>query len=116
MSFTIHGIGVSGGIAIGRAHLLTQAGLEVPRYAVPAHEAAAECARFDAAVEQVRAEFEELRESVPATAPAEIGAFVNLHLMILNDSTLSVLPRKIIEDQHCNAECPPLEPPSLAAT
>jgi phosphoenolpyruvate-protein phosphotransferase (PTS system enzyme I) len=104
MSFTIHGIGVSGGIAIGRAHLLQQAGLEVPRYAVPAPEAAAESARFDAAVEQVRAEFEELRESVPATAPAEFGAFVNLHLMILNDSTLSVLPRKIIEDEHCNAE------------
>jgi phosphotransferase system enzyme I (PtsI) len=104
MSFTIHGIGVSGGIAIGRAHLLTQAGLEVPRYAVPAAEAVAESARFDAAVEQVRAEFSELRDSMPATAPAEFGAFVNLHLMILNDSTLSVLPRKIIEDEHCNAE------------
>jgi phosphoenolpyruvate-protein phosphotransferase (PTS system enzyme I) len=104
MSFTIHGIGVSGGIAIGHAHLLMDAGLEVPRYAVPAQEAQAESARFDAAVAQVRAEFEELHASMPATAPAEFGAFVNLHLMILNDSTLSVLPRKIIETEHCNAE------------
>ena len=104
MSFTIHGIGVSGGVAIGRAHLLAEAGLDVPRYAVPAEGAAAESARFDAAVEQVRSDFEELHASMPATAPAEFGAFVNLHLMILNDSTLSVLPRKIIENEHCNAE------------
>ena len=104
MSFTIHGIGVSGGIAIGHAHLLTHAGLEVPRYDVPSHQAADESARFDAAVNQVRAEFEELSRSVPATAPAEIGAFINLHQMILADSTLSVSPRRIIETENCNAE------------
>jgi phosphotransferase system enzyme I (PtsI) len=104
MSFTIHGIGVSGGIAIGHAQLMTHAGLEVPRYAVPPHQAAEESARFDAAIRQVRAEFEELRASVPATAPAEFAAFINLHLMILNDSTLSVVPRRIIETENCNAE------------
>jgi phosphotransferase system enzyme I (PtsI) len=104
VSFTIHGIGVSGGIAIGHAQLMTHAGLEVPRYAVPPHQAADESARFEAAIEQVRSEFEELRASVPATAPAEFGAFINLHLMILNDSTLSVAPRRIIETENCNAE------------
>src|SRR5512134_2280546 len=104
MSFKIHGIGVSGGIAIGHAHLLTHAGLEVPRYEVPPHQAAEESARFDAAVKQVRAEFEELHASVPSTAPAEFAAFINLHLMILNDSMLSVAPRTIIETEGCNAE------------
>jgi phosphotransferase system enzyme I (PtsI) len=104
MSLTIHGIGVSGGIAIGHAHLMTHAGLEVPRYDVPPHQAAEESARFDAAIHQVRAELEELRGSVPATAPAEIGAFINLHQMILDDSTLSVAPRRIIETENCNAE------------
>ena len=104
MSFTIHGIGVSGGIAIGHAQLMTHAGLEVPRYAVPPHQAPEESARFEAAIKQVRAEFEELHASVPATAPAEFGAFINLHLMILNDSTLSVAPRRIIETENCNAE------------
>ncbi len=104
MSFTIHGIGVSGGIAIGHAHLMTHAGLDVPRYVLPAHQTAEESARFETAVSQVRAEFEEVRASVPATAPAEFGAFINLHLMILNDSTLSVVPRRIIETECCNAE------------
>ncbi len=104
MSFTIHGIGVSGGVAIGHAHLMTHAGLEVPRYDVPPHQAAEESARFDAAIKQVRAEFESLRASIPATAPAEISAFLNLHQMILSDSTLSVAPRRIIETETCNAE------------
>jgi phosphoenolpyruvate-protein phosphotransferase (PTS system enzyme I) len=104
MSFTIHGIGVSGGVAIGHAHLMTHAGREVPRYVVPIERAAEESARFDAAVKQVRTELEELHASVPATAPAEIGAFIKLHIMILDDSNLSVAPRRIIETEHCNAE------------
>jgi phosphotransferase system enzyme I (PtsI) len=104
MSLTIHGIGVSGGVAIGHAHLMTHAGLEVPRYDVPPHQAAEESARFEAAIKQVRAEFEGLRASIPATAPAEISAFINLHQMILSDSTLSVAPRRIIETENCNAE------------
>jgi phosphoenolpyruvate-protein phosphotransferase (PTS system enzyme I) len=104
MSFTIHGIGVSGGVAIGHAHLMTHAGVDVPRYEVPSERAQEECARFDTAVSQVRSEFEELHKSVPATAPAEIAAFINLHLMILNDSNISVAPRRIIETEQCNAE------------
>jgi phosphotransferase system enzyme I (PtsI) len=104
MSFTIHGIGVSGGIAIGHAHLVSHARLEVAHYAVPPHQVPEESARFDAAVRTVRAEFETLRASVPAAAPAEFVAFINLHLMILNDSTLSVTPRTIIENEKCNAE------------
>ena len=103
-SFTIHGIGVSGGIAIGRAHLVSDATLEVKRHVVPPDQVPDEAARFDAAVRTVRTELEELHASVPATAPAEFAAFINLHLMILNDSTLSVAPRKIIEDERCNAE------------
>lgn len=104
MSLTIHGIGVSSGIAIGHAHLISSATLEVGRYTVPPRQTAEESERFDAAIRTVRAELEGLRAGVPATAPAEFAAFINLHLMILNDSTLSVEPRKIIEDEQCNAE------------
>jgi phosphotransferase system enzyme I (PtsI) len=104
MSFTIHGIGVSGGVAIGHAHLVTHAGFDAPRSVGPSVGAPVVGARFDTAVSQVRSEFEELRETVPATAPAEIAAFINLHLMILNDSNISVAPRRIIQTEHCNAE------------
>ena len=104
MSFTIHGIGVSGGIAIGQAHLVSHTTLEVDHYVVPPAQVPEESLRFEAAVAKVRAEMEELRASVPATAPAEFAAFINVHLMILNDSMLAVAPRSIIETEQCNAE------------
>ena len=70
MSFTIHGIGVSGGIAIGQAHLVSHTTLEVDHYVVPPSQVPEESVRFEAAIGKVRAEMEELRGSVPAT---EIG-------------------------------------------
>jgi phosphotransferase system enzyme I (PtsI) len=104
MSFTMHGIPVSGGIAIGHAHLVSHARLEVAHYVVPQREIADEIARFDSALKTVRAELEELRTQIPSGAPQEFDAFLNLHLMILNDATLSKAPREIIETEQCNAE------------
>jgi len=104
MSFAIHGIGVSGGIAIGHAHLFSHAKLEVAHYVLPQAQVAEESARFEAAVRTVHGELDSLRTTLPPTAPTELGAFIDLHLMILDDSMLSVVPRRIIETEQCNAE------------
>ncbi|MEW5942462.1 MAG: phosphoenolpyruvate--protein phosphotransferase [Pseudomonadota bacterium] len=104
MSFTMHGVGVSGGIAIGYAQLMSHATLEVPHFVLPAAHVGEEQARFDAAIAATKAEFEALRAHIPANAPAEFGAFLDLHLMILNDSTLSQAPKDLIRSQQCNAE------------
>jgi len=104
MSFTIHGIGVSGGIAIGHAHLLSHAQLEVEHYTVEESEVAGEAARFDAAIASARAELEALAEHIPVNAPPEFEGFLNLHLMILDDATLSEAPRTLIASERCNAE------------
>ncbi len=104
MSFTMHGIPVSGGIAIGHAHLVSHARLEVAHYAVPGPKIEEEVARFDMALQTVRAELEDLRTQIPLNAPQEFDAFLNLHLMILNDATLSTAPREIIKAEQCNAE------------
>ncbi len=104
MSFTVHGTGVSGGIAIGYAHLVSQVALEVAHYVLPKQNIGEEVARFDAAIETTRQEMEALREHIPASAPAEFDAFLDMHLMILNDSTLSQAPKELIESQQCNAE------------
>ncbi|MBC7944298.1 MAG: phosphoenolpyruvate--protein phosphotransferase, partial [Burkholderiales bacterium] len=104
MSFTMHGIGVSGGIAIGFAHLISHATLEVAHYVVPKHQVTEELTRFDAAIEAAASELEALRVNIPPAAPPEFDAFLDLHLMILADSTLSKVPRQLIENQQCNAE------------
>jgi len=104
-SFALHGIGVSSGIAIGRAQLVSHATLEVAHYSVPPAQVAAEIARFDHAVHEVQKELEGLHGAMTAgDAPAEFGAFLDVHWMILNDATLSEVPKKIIAEQRCNAE------------
>jgi len=103
-SFTLHGAGVSSGIAIGFAHLVSTARLEVPHYEVEPDQIATEIERFDIAVAQVRGELIGLHASVPASAPAEMGAFLDVHVMILNDSMLSEVPRELIRERRCNAE------------
>lgn len=104
MSFTIHGTGICGGIAIGQALLHSHTRLEAGHYLLPRAQIADELARFDAAVEKTRTEFHTLRQNIPANAPPEFEAFIDVHLMILNDSTLSRTPREIIEREQCNAE------------
>ena len=54
VSFALHGVGVSGGIAIGRAQLVSHATLEVAHYTIPARQVAAEIERFNVAVKEVQ--------------------------------------------------------------
>ncbi len=104
MSFTMHGVGVSGGITIGYAHLISHAVLEVPLYTLSKPQIPIEIARFEAAIEVTRHELEALRTNIPAGSPAEIDAFLGLHLLILRDSTLSKAPIELIGSQRINAE------------
>ncbi len=105
MSFILQGIGVSEGIAIGHAHLVTPAALEVMHYLIPKQQVDKEIARLDSAFAAVRKEFETLHQSViDGHARAEFSAFLDLHLMILDDPTLSEAARSMIAQMHCNAE------------
>ena len=74
MSFAIHGIGVSGGIAIGHAHLFSHAKLEVAHYVVPQAQVAEESARFEAAVNAVRRELEGLRQRRNVGPQSNLGS------------------------------------------
>jgi len=105
ISFALHGVGVSRGIAIGRAQLVSHATLEVAHYTIPASKVAAEVARFTVAVKEVQKELEGLHAAMTAgDVPGEFGAFLDVHWMILTDPTLSEAPKKIIIEQRCNAE------------
>jgi len=104
MSFTMHGVAVSNGIAIGQAHLVSHALLEVAHYAVPKHLVEAEVTRFAQATDSVRYDLEVIRATLPANAPAELGSFVSTHIMILADKALSEAPKQIIREELCNAE------------
>ncbi|HEX3632164.1 MAG TPA: phosphoenolpyruvate--protein phosphotransferase [Casimicrobiaceae bacterium] len=105
MSFVLHGIGVSGGVAIGRAQLVSHATLEVAHYAIRPEQAAPEIERLTLALRAVQKELEALHGAMTSgDAPAEFGAFLDVHWMILTDPTLSEAPKRMIADQLCNAE------------
>jgi phosphoenolpyruvate-protein phosphotransferase (PTS system enzyme I) len=104
MSFSVHGVGVSNGIAIGHAHLVSHALLEVVHYQVPENLIAQEVARFDQAINTVKLDLETVKSQLPSKSPAELAAFINTHLMILNDHTLADDPKLIIKNEQCNAE------------
>jgi len=105
MSFVLHGIGVSSGIAIGRAQLVSHATLEAAHYIVTADQVAGEIERLSNAIRTVQRELESLREEMTSDdAPAEFGAFLDVHWMILTDPTLAETPKRIIAEQRCNAE------------
>jgi phosphotransferase system enzyme I (PtsI) len=105
MTFSLHGQAVSGGIAIGRAHLVSHAILEVAQFQLRERDVAGELLRFDKAVATAGADLKGLRSeaSVPG-APAELSAFVDLHSMILADPALTDGVRELIRDRRCNAE------------
>ncbi|MGB2831914.1 MAG: phosphoenolpyruvate--protein phosphotransferase [Methylotenera sp.] len=103
-SFTIHGVGVSSGIAIGHAHLVSNALLEVVHYQLPKHLVDDEIQRFSDAISTVKLDLEAINSSLRKIAPAELSAFIGTHLMMLSDKSLSEIPKDIIKREQCNAE------------
>ncbi len=103
MSFTLHGLGVSEGIAIGRALLMSHATLEVSHLTITPRMVEKEIARFDTAIATVKSELETMKENTEH-APAELNAFIDIHTMFLEDPELAVKPRDIIRERRCNAE------------
>jgi phosphotransferase system enzyme I (PtsI) len=103
-SFTLHGIPVSRGIAIGRAHLLASAALDVKHYLIGAEQVEAEVLRLQNAIDAVHKELQVIWKDLPQDAPAELGAFLDVHALILSDPMISEVPLDIIRARHYNAE------------
>jgi phosphotransferase system enzyme I (PtsI) len=103
MSFTLHGLPVSAGIAIGQARLMSHATLEVSHLVIAPRMVDKEVARFEAALARVREEFAALKGRTQHSS-AEFGAFIDLHSMILSDPELAEVPKDLIRERRCNAE------------
>ncbi|MHB1428124.1 MAG: phosphoenolpyruvate--protein phosphotransferase [Rhodocyclaceae bacterium] len=105
MSFSLHGLAVSQGIAIGRAHLISHATLEVAHYAIRARDVPREIARFEEALTTVRNELGVLNTeaSAPGT-PSELSALVGVHALFLDDPLIAAVPKDLIRARLCNAE------------
>ncbi len=102
--FSLHGIGVGGGIAIGRARRLEASDRDVPRYRVDQAQVDGELVRLETAIEVVKAELQAIAEQLPEEGPAEARALLDVHAMILDDPMLVGAARENVREHLRNAE------------
>ena len=104
MTFSIHGLAVSRGIAIGRAVLVASSRADVAHYFVEASAVASEVQRVRDARNAVADEISRLQRDLPADAPHELAALLDVHLMLLQDEQLISGVKGWISERHYNAE------------
>jgi len=108
VTFSIHGLAVSRGVAIGRAVLVASSRVDVAHYFVEAHQIEDEIRRVAAGRDAVVDEIRRLQESItrmgPKEAPHELGALLDVHLMLLQDAELVSGVKHWITERLYNAE------------
>jgi len=104
MSLALSGTGVSRGIALGKAHILRRGQIEIPEYVVPKKFITDEINRLKKALITAAAQLKAIRKHIPENTPADIGSFIDAHLLMIQDSMLSDEPINMIRQQQCNAE------------
>ena len=104
MTFAVHGLAVARGIAIGRAVLVASSRMEVTHYFIQPAQVSSELNRLSVARDAVAEELVRLQTEIPKDAPHELAALLNVHLMLLQDETLSAGVHQWIKDRLYNAE------------
>jgi phosphotransferase system enzyme I (PtsI) len=89
MTFSIHGLAVARGIAIGRAVLVASSRVDVAHYFVKPEQVNAEIQRLRVARDAVVDELQRLQKDMPKDAPHELAALLDVHLMLLQDEELT---------------------------
>ena len=101
---SLGGTGIGRGIAIGRALVLDAPQNKVPQFQIDAKRVDDEVLRFNQAIAAVRQELQQLQSNLPATAPPETSAFIDVHLLMLDDPLISKEPGESIRRDKINAE------------
>lgn len=104
MTFSLHGLAVARGIAIGRAVVIAGSRTEVRHYFIQPEQVPDELARAQRARDAVAHELQRLSDELPADAPAELAALLDVHLMLLQDEVLSHGIDQWIVERRYNAE------------
>jgi phosphotransferase system enzyme I (PtsI) len=104
MTFSIHGLAVARGIAIGRAVLVASSRVDVAHYFVSPEQVGAEIMRLRVARDAVVDELQRLQKAMPKDAPHELVALLDVHLMLLQDEELTSGVVQWIKTRLYNAE------------
>jgi phosphotransferase system enzyme I (PtsI) len=108
MTFSIHGLAVARGIAIGRAVLVASSRMDVAHYFIDTTQVTAEIDRVrlgrNAVVEEIHRLQASISQMGPKEAPHELSALLDVHLMLLKDEELISGVKHWITHRLYNAE------------
>jgi len=104
LTILLNGIGVSQGIAIGNAYIYVRATTKATEYNVPARYHDNEIARLRMAVNEASRQLHEIKTKIARETPEDILAFIDSHLLMLEDPAFDEGAALIIKEFSCNAE------------
>ncbi|MFN3295822.1 phosphoenolpyruvate--protein phosphotransferase [Caldimonas sp.] len=104
MTLQVFGLPVARGVAIGKAVLVASSRVDVAHYFISPDRVEAEIDRLRRARDAVAEELAGLKRDMPSDAPAELGALLDVHLMLLHDEALTGATKQWIIERHYNAE------------
>jgi phosphoenolpyruvate-protein phosphotransferase (PTS system enzyme I) len=108
MTFSVHGLAVARGIAIGRAVLMASSRVDVAHYFIQPERIESEIERVRMGRDAVVDELHRLQTTIslmgPKEAPHELSALLDVHLMLLQDEELISGVKHWITDRLYNAE------------
>jgi phosphotransferase system enzyme I (PtsI) len=98
----LNGIGVSPGVAVGRAVILTLR-TEAIRFPIPAERVDREIAALHAARQLSRHQLEDIRDRVTKARGAELAPIFEAQILMLDDALFMGRAEEIIRDERVNA-------------
>jgi phosphotransferase system enzyme I (PtsI) len=101
---TYKGVGVSPGIAIGRAVIVEKRVAQVYRIPIRDEDVDAEMRRFDEALEKTRDELLDLKQKVSRSMGEEYAQIFEAHAMIVGDASFADKVKQKIGEEQVNAE------------
>jgi phosphotransferase system enzyme I (PtsI) len=100
----LHGMGVSGGIAIGRAVVIETRGPDIFRIHLPEEEIEAEVERLHEGARRARAELQRTRAKASEDLGNDLAAIFDAHVLLLSDTNFLGRVENRIRTHHINAE------------
>lgn len=106
MTLSCLGIGISASrqVAIGKAYLLLQQSPEINKRQVPQEQVLEEIARYKIALSSARGRLKSIRRQIPGKTAKDIRAFIDTHLLMLEDSAISEAPIELVRSHYYSAE------------
>lgn len=104
MAWSMHGIGVGQGLALGHAWLLQPFRVDISPQTIQSDEVGREIHRLATAVEQIRSEIGDLKEGFGSIHDSDVQTFLSLQEILLDDPLLVPAAEARIESERCNAD------------